>query len=203
MSLQSQSRPHVMIDLETLGTDPGATILSIGAVAVHPETGEQSGTPFYVAISRDSCRAHGLTEDPKTIAWWEGQSDAARIVLDDPLAMTLDEALQLFCGWWERRGARIIWCHGATFDGPILAAALRALDMPIPWQFWNARDTRTIYDAAGVKPDRKEGVHHNALIDALRQAEALHEAYRRLGLSASRRDRWTAAFRLVFAGASR
>jgi hypothetical protein len=52
---------------------------------------------------------------------------------------------------------------------------------PIPWPFWSVRDTRTLYDIAGVK--LKDGGHvtsHKAVEDAERQAIVVQQAYMKL-----------------------
>ncbi|MDP2214750.1 3'-5' exonuclease [Phenylobacterium sp.] len=176
----------VMVDLETMGTTPGSAIVSIGACAFDPVSGE-IGELFYVAVDRASNRKFGLKEDLATVAWWMRQSPEARAVLDDPSAWDLDHSLDLFALFWRDVGAREFWAHGPGFDEALLAAAYRAGGVARhrgrpPWQFWNARCTRTIYAAAGIAPNRAKGVHHNALDDAVSQAEAVIEAYRILGL---------------------
>lgn len=171
---------HIMIDLETFGTAPGSALRSIGAVVFDPVTGHL-GETFYRNIKRASCEAAGLTVDPQTEAWWSRQSLAARAALDvDPRA--IGEVLGAFAAFCDSARDPLIWGHGGNFDEPLLSAAYRAVGMPPPWKYWNGRCTRTIYDAAGVKPDRAAGVHHNALDDARNQALAVHAAYVRLGL---------------------
>ncbi|CAA7621141.1 3'-5' exonuclease [Magnetospirillum sp. UT-4] len=172
---------HVMVDLETMGAAPGCAILSIGAVAFDPVNGRM-GPDFYTALSLDNCVTWGLTIEPGTVLWWMRQSEAARNE-----AMGGDQMLPLaladFAAWFsEYIGAQYFWCHGATFDAPILSAAYQCVGRETPWKFWDVRDTRTLYDLARVKPDRAIGTHHNALDDARAQAMAVVEAYRRLGL---------------------
>lgn len=69
--------PHIMIDLETMGTRPGSAILSIGACSFDPnwlggsdsdhEPGEARRT-FYQNITLASCLDAGLTIDAATEA---------------------------------------------------------------------------------------------------------------------------------------
>lgn len=178
-------RSPVMVDLETLGTEPGSGLLSIGAVAFDPVTGKLAER-FYVVIDRGSNQLFGLVEDPETLAWWARQSAAARRVFDDPCRVPLYVALDRFSAWWRKVGGVEFWAHGPGFDEALLSAAYRATDRTPPWKFWNARCTRTIYAAADVAPDRASGTHHNALDDAVSQAAAVIKAYRRLGLSRPR-----------------
>lgn len=174
-----------MLDLETFGTTPGSVLRSIGAIAFDPVTGEL-GRAFLVNVDRASCEEVGLHVDPKTELWWSEQSIEAQAALErDPLP--LRDALVAFELWFEAVEGSRLWCHGPNFDEPLLAAAYRACYLTVPWQFASARCTRTIYDLAGVKPDRAAGVHHNALDDARAQALAVIEAYRILGLAETSR----------------
>ena len=168
----------VMVDLETLGTTPGCVILSIGAVAFDRVAGTL-GNEFYVNLDPDSCRGFGLSVNPQTVEWWARQSPEARAALEsDQLPLGL--ALAAFTGFFKLNGGRTIWGHGANFDPPVLEAAYRALGVTPPWKYWAVRDTRTLYELADVSPDRTEGVHHNALADAVSQARAACLAFGKL-----------------------
>lgn len=165
----------VMIDTETLGTRPGAAILSIGAVMFGPDG---LGETFYAPIDLASCATAGLLIDPATVLWWVQQSDEARAAAFPAGAAPLQQVLLEFQAWFVAQEARYPWCHGATFDVPLLDAAFKVCGLTPPWEFWNVRDTRTLYDVAGVKVDRKSGTHHHALDDAINQAEAAARALR-------------------------
>jgi len=79
MSRAKQSRTdRVMIDIETLGTEPGCAILSIGAVHF---TAAGRGETLYRNIDRASCEDAGLEIDEETVKWWSEQDEAAQAVL--------------------------------------------------------------------------------------------------------------------------
>ncbi|WP_066923031.1 3'-5' exonuclease [Methylobacterium sp. CCH5-D2] len=178
---------HVMLDLETLGTAPGSVILTIGAVAFDPLAGEVTSS-FSRAIRPASAVAYGLRIDPDTVAWWTRQGAAAREAAFPEQADELPIALQTFRFWLEQWAPhhRRIWGHGATFDPVLLAEAYRACKLDTPWGHRDARDTRTLFDLAGIgKLDayRREGdVEHDALADARVQVRAVLDAYHRLNL---------------------
>jgi hypothetical protein len=77
--------------------------------------------------------------------------------------------------WIKGHGFTHPWSHGSIFDIAILENAYRQCNLPIPWNFWDIRDTRTLYETAyritgkTLKPVR-EGIYHNALDDAQFQA---------------------------------
>lgn len=176
------AHPHIMVDLETMGTAPGSAIVSIGAVAFDPAAGTL-GEEFYRTIDLISCQRAGLTIDPATVQWWMRQSDEARAQLFRPDAERLADALGWFASWFRRQRGKYIWGHGANFDEPLLSWAMRAAHVVVPWEYWDARCTRTLFALTGEKPDRAKGVHHNALDDAKAQAEAAIRAYKKLSPS--------------------
>lgn len=170
----------VMVDIETVGTAPGCGVLSIGAVTFGPDG---LGHRFYINASLASSTALGLTIDPDTITWWLNQSRDSQDAAFQSDAPALLDALMMFSDWYLSIGPERVWCHGATFDVPVLDAAYRAARMSPPWQYWQVRCTRTLYDLAGVKVDRSKGTHHNALDDAINQAEAAVRALRIMKLN--------------------
>lgn len=161
---------HVMIDIETMGKTPTAAIASIGAVLFDPH-GDWIGDAFHIHVSLDSCVSQWrLKMDPETVLWWLGQSDAARKALVDGQvrAATLSEALSAFSRFMPTGVTP--WCNGGSFDFAILTNAYAATRKPVPWDFWQERDLRTL---KGLNPDLKigrDGIHHNALDDARHQA---------------------------------
>ena len=59
-------KKHIMLDLETMGLDPNAAIISIGAVHF---TKDELLEEFYTAVSLKSCVDLGLTMTQSTIDW--------------------------------------------------------------------------------------------------------------------------------------
>jgi 3'-5' exoribonuclease Rv2179c-like domain len=172
---------HVMLDLETLGTKPGCAIVSIGACIFDIDGVHDT---FYRAINvATKFGSKSLAIDPGTVVWWMAQSPEARAVFFDPAGVSTYDALVDFKNWWKAKAplnlhdGDFIWCHGATFDAPILEAAYNAIEDIPPFKFYNVRDTRTLYSLAGVSVDRAKGTHHNALDDAVAQAVAVIKAY--------------------------
>ena len=166
---------HIMLDIETLGTKPGCIIRSIGACVFAPGGSIPLGNTFYANVDRASCEAFGLVADPETEKWWEQQSEAAKAALTiDP--RPLDDVLLDFEDWWRKNRGVEVWCHGATFDAPIVEAAYAAAfgGSKAPWDFWNVRCCRTVLALGNRRPDKYlDGDKHNALSDAKAQAMAV------------------------------
>lgn len=173
---------HLSLDLETLGTRPGSVVLSIGAVVFRPATGEICRA-FHANLLPEPQIDAGMTADAATAQWWAAPArrQAWEMLLlgrQPPL-----RALGALAGLFEDWHCTAVWGHGAGFDVTLTEAAMGAFGIVPPWHFTVARDTRTLFAAAGVQVDRSGGLHHHALADATAQAEAVVRAYRALGLS--------------------
>lgn len=137
-----------------------------------------------------------LTRDPQTVQWWNDQSAEAQAAFADPI--DLWQGLMDFRDWIalltfddqpelpvEKRTNLRLWSHGANFDPGIMEAAYRACGVPVPWHYRSPRDTRTIFDAAGIDDHSAWlaqhpgplGIQHHALDDAICQARAVCAAY--------------------------
>lgn len=169
---------HLMIDLETMGTNTNAPIVVIGAVFFDPQTGE-TGPVFYIVISLTDAMNTGAVPDGGTIEWWLKQSSEARAAILTEQVKLKDALSQFreFINEYSDEKFVQIWGNGATFDNAILRTSYERLDIPCPWRYHNDRDVRTIvelgktidFDARAVIPF--EGVRHNALDDARHQAK--------------------------------
>lgn len=166
----------VMVDLETLGQRPGSVILSVGAVVFDPRAG-QIGETFYSVIGVGSALSCGATVDPDTLTWWKGQKPEAQTVLfdallpDAPGQRTVLSTLTAFIALHTDPEKMRLWGNGANFDNTLLAAAYRQVGQAQPWKFWNDRCFRTLKSLFPGNEPKREGVHHNALADALHQAK--------------------------------
>jgi exodeoxyribonuclease VIII len=169
----------IMLDLETMSTHDNASIVSIGAVRfVTPTMAALGGVidTFYTNVDLESCMDAGLHVEIRTVKWWELQSVEARTALKiDP--KPLSEALTAFSAWYNVNPYKIdpmpVWSNPATFDLVILGNAYRALNMPVPFEFFNERCYRTVRTLFPEENYVKPTVPHNALEDALAQTNHL------------------------------
>lgn len=175
---------HCSIDLETLGTRYNAAIISIGVQQFNPDSGKLGAT-FYKEIDFDSAiKAGRPTGD--TIRWWMTQDEKARrIFARSPEKVSVAQALDELATWMRgMAGAPKVWGNGAGFDITILEHAYDngSVGLKEPWHFTNIRDMRTIVDAADLAPvdyPERKGVHHNALDDAIFQAQVISLAWQK------------------------
>jgi len=171
----SERPTRVMVDLETLGTEPGAAILSVGAVTF--DRGGL-GETFAASVDLESCQDFGLDIDAATLSWWLSRDAEQREALHGGDA--LDDVLAAFVRWYRARNADQLWANSPIFDVAILDRACARVDVTTPWSFWELRDFRTL-SAVAVAPDLdREGVEHDALDDARHQARVASATLDRL-----------------------
>ncbi|EFE7457451.1 3'-5' exoribonuclease [Escherichia coli] len=180
----SRTCDHLMIDLETMGKNPDAPIISIGAIFFDPQTGDM-GPEFSKTIDLETA---GGVIDRDTIKWWLKQSrEAQSAILTDEIP--LDDALLQLREFIDENSGEFfvrVWGNGASFDNVILRRSYERQGIPCPWRYYNDRDVRTIlelgkaidFDARTAIPF--EGVPHNALDDARHQAKQVSAIWQNL-----------------------
>ena len=167
----------LMVDLETLAVSPNAVVLTLGAVHFNPY-GNGYGDQLYFRVNIDDQDFYKREVDPGTLDWW-GKQDP--VIMEEAFntedRIPLVEAIDKFHKFaW---GCDTFWSHGATFDLVILEDIYRALKKPFPWNFWQLRCTRTIFDI-GIDPKMPQNSKHNALQDAIRQSVGVQNVYKEL-----------------------
>lgn len=171
---------HLMVDLETLDTKTTATILTLGAVRFDPFNNSPM-KELYLRVDIDSQDVLGCTVSEDTLGWWKKQDTSIMEEAFDPRnRIPIHEVINQFhaLAW----NCDAFWSHGATFDLMILQNIYDRLGRTYPWNFWQMRDTRTLFDI-GFEPDMPQNAKHNALEDAKRQAIGVRNVYRKLGYS--------------------
>lgn len=189
---------NLMIDMETLGVTPGSAILTIGACLFDDKIGHQ----FYQPVTLKSQIRYGFTIDPETVNWWSKQNKIAQdAAFGRPKKeRSIKQALLTFSNWIHfcTDSSKIkyrIWSHGAASDIPWLEDAYRKVGLKLPWDYWDIRDTRTIFSAAWgegfyEKGKKEEAVAllgrkltpHISIDDALISAQMVILAKQKLGM---------------------
>ncbi|HAW0217902.1 TPA: exonuclease [Escherichia coli] len=180
----SRTCDHLMIDLETMGKNPDAPIISIGAIFFDPQTGDM-GPEFSKTIDLETA---GGVIDRDTIKWWLKQSrEAQSAIMTDEIP--LDDALLQLREFIDENSGEFfvqVWGNGTNFDNVILRRSYERQGIPCPWRYYNDRDVRTIvelgkaidFDARTTIPF--EGERHNALDDARYQAKYVSAIWQKL-----------------------
>ncbi|WP_172951180.1 3'-5' exonuclease, partial [Escherichia coli] len=140
----SRTCDHLMIDLETMGKNPDAPIISIGAIFFDPQTGDM-GPEFSKTIDLETA---GGVIDRDTIKWWLKQSrEAQSAIMTDEIP--LDDALLQLREFIDENSGEFfvqVWGNGANFDNTILRRSYERQGIPCPWRYYNDRDVRTIVE---------------------------------------------------------
>ena len=172
----------VMLDLETLSTRPESVILTIGAVKFDPwgeEVDAESG--LYMRVDVDEQLAMDRHVLESTVEWWGKQDEAVR---EEALGESNRESLDTMTRALNKFlvGVENIWCQGPAFDIVILENLYRQLSKPTPWQFWQIRDSRTLFGVHGDPREKGRTAAHNALMDCYYQARGVQDVYQRAGV---------------------
>ena len=172
---------HAMIDLETLSTNPNAVILTVGGVKFDPTTQMKPYSEMYFRVDVDSQTKMGRDVMQDTVNWWSKQpkqiSDEA---FSDDNRTSLDEMIKSINKFSV--GVDVFWCQGPLFDYAILQDIYKQLGNPVPWQYWQIRDSRTLFSLVPRDLNEKRQDLHNALEDCRFQAKKVQKVYRQLGL---------------------
>lgn len=167
----------LMIDTETMGLPPDGALCSIGAV-FFDLTNCTLGPTFNRVVNLGSAVAAGGTMNPGTVMWWMGQSDAARqsIRFSGEHIKTVLEDFAAFIEQNSRVQDVRPWGNSNSFDLTIIHTAYQRLGIRTPWSPFKERDFRTVrnmYPSVEYNTDDKGDGAHNALQDAIFQAQHL------------------------------
>jgi 3' exoribonuclease, RNase T-like len=181
----------LMIDLETLGTVPGAAIISIGITAFNPVLPKEEWSTYACQpITYASNRSIGLELDESTVAWWSAQEPEAKVVFDAAMANEgkhIVEALSWLgdtyrlCDTYARAAESAtepinVWGNGSDFDNALLAVAYAKAGLKLPWSFRQNRCYRTAKKLLPWTELAFQGTKHDAAADSLHQAKCLVKA---------------------------
>ena len=166
----------IMLDLETLSSEPDAAIVSIGAACFDGGGGGPWKDPyldtFYVVVDLERDLGGGGWISASTVAWWMRQSDAAREIFNSEKRVSTHDALCDFRRFCEKTGRVRIWGNGAGFDNVVLRRCYKRLRLDAPWQY---RDDRCYRTLKNLRPDipyeeAADTIKHRADHDAINQA---------------------------------
>jgi len=168
---------QLMIDLEGLATGPDTTILTIAAQAFDPFGTGYYDKHYYARVTLESQENRSI--DNGTIEWWATQPDHAREEAFGeqdriPLDQALDELGRLI---WH---SRLIWSQGPTYDMNILEHAYKSYNKPLPWKYYQVRDSRTVFSLWPEQPIPVTS--HHALEDCRRQIGMLQTTLKYLNV---------------------
>lgn len=165
---------NYMIDIETFGTAPSTVVTAVGIVVFNKERILDTLT-VHLDIKEQIEAQRQI--DGSTILWWLRQSKEAQNALlsGQSIAKSVMAGLKEIEDLFKTYSPGGVWGNASTFDNVIVSDLFRQARRKQPWDFWNDRCYRTMKN---VYPDVKiktVGVKHDALSDAISQAEHLME----------------------------
>ena len=132
-------------------------------------------------INVDEQTALGRNIQEDTLNWWMSQAEDVReeaFGIEDRVSLkTMYRELNRFLV-----GANNIWAQGPLFDFAILENIYRQMGWPTPWQYWQIRDSRTLFGVHGDPREKNKAGLHNALEDCVSQATGVQQVYHNLGI---------------------
>lgn len=167
----------LMLDLETVGTNPGCAIIAIACTPFNANTGViYRDKTFYTAINFEDSMRYGFSYDKNTVSWWLKTNEKLFVKLKEDKT-TVQEATTAFMQYMESlpKGIRV-WGNSARFDLGILSYFLfKQRIYTVPWTTWNERDFRTIKALNKTLAESIvfEGEKHNPLDDNIFQIRGL------------------------------
>lgn len=175
--------PHIMVDIESLGTRPGVIVPQIGWCRFNASSILDSGV-IYPSVHHQLLL--GLKAEAETLEWWQEQDREVRHrVFDCKLAVDLDEALGQFAELVSAEAlgeGGLLWADPDWFDLPVLQAVYNAGGVGYPWPRRQTADARTLrWLARMTNEERTESVRpHDGQYDAEAQAKDVIECLRGL-----------------------
>ena len=122
----------------------------------------------------------GRTVNQDTLDWWAKQDPHIREeAFGEEDRVGLVHFLNHMTKWMV--GVDVLWGHGYGFDVTIVETLYRQLSTPIPWNFWQVKDGRTLIGLLDRDPRKDMQTDlHNALADSYYQAKAIQVAYSKI-----------------------
>jgi hypothetical protein len=145
----------IVYDVETLGKESNATILSMAAVYFDPEKKttpqEMRDNAFFVKLkAEDQIKRLGRTVTKSSLSWWNKQCDNVKEVSlrPKPDDVTIEVGIEGLREWAKKmdpRGKCIVWARG-NLDQLVLDSMEEKLEVEPVFFFNRWRDVRTAID---------------------------------------------------------
>lgn len=185
-----------VFDIETLGIESTAVVLSAALLYVDPDTLPTDNNKAYAALLKECCvvkfdaqeqieHTPARTVDTGTVAWWTKQSYAAKnfSLRRGEIEYSVKDGSEKLVEYLKSKPNALklpIWVRG-SLDQPLYGSLLRSFQLPELMRYNNFRDVRTAVEllypssAAGYVeiPDFNDAVvikhipTHDCVYDAL------------------------------------
>ena len=180
---------HIVLDLETLGTNPGCVVFAIGAVAFDTEvdTPGNFSNQFHSAVSIMDAIEQGFTISSSTLNFWRNKySVEYELACKLSVGISPEKACNSFNNWYQNFSLHgkekvYVWGNGNEFDNAILKNYFEQCGVDLPWTFREDMDFRTVKLLfPQCKPNEDNKDPHNSLADAKYEGEWLQNILRHI-----------------------
>ena len=189
------SHLDIMVDLETLGTDPDAVVIQLSGVVYDRKTGKTM-EEFDEFISPKSALDAKLTISASAMKWWFQQDQRVfkKIILGAvSKGKDITEVLNHFNNFLEdvktkyKTNSIHLWGNGTMSDNVWIDNCYRNTNVKNPFKYFEHKDVRTLVqlgeDILGrdCRDDIKfEGLEHDALADCYHQIKFCVKIYKEI-----------------------
>lgn len=146
-------RYDIMVDIETLGTNPDSLVFQIAAAAFDIKTGKICDE--YNVTADIQGNSH-LNITGNTLKWWLKTNPTLlnSLLNNDKNYLTPHSLIISFHGWLHtlcKDNDVYLWGNGILFDNNILRTQMVNAGLSYPIHYRNDRDMRTIVELAAMK----------------------------------------------------
>lgn len=188
---------HLVIDIETLSTEPNAVVLALACTPFVFEDHTYFSTILAQGIMvkfkvEEQVRTYHRHIEESTVAWWKTQSKETRSIIVNPSdkdvsvrdgLIEFNKFVKGLNGYSKENS--YVFSRGNDFDFPIIKSLYQNANLSLPYNHWKIRDVRTAIDIMAGTDDGKyqirfggkEFIAHHPLHDAAMDAARLNELY--------------------------
>jgi len=165
---------HAMLDIETLGTDPNAPVLSAAIVFFDPETETVHESKMFLFSPNDQ-PDRPINFD--TMKWWMDQTKEAAAHWKNATPGPIRAELEAFRQFANKYNVKVWWANSPAFDEVIMSSLFKDFGIQAPWKFWTWRDVRTVKNFLRDRSPPKNTNAHDPTADCLAQIELVFRFY--------------------------
>ena len=177
----------VMVDIETLGLVPKSVITQIGVMPFKMD-GDFFSMGVNLHVDVDSCLKNmGIIQGQAF--YWTVQNNLKSVV-NEARKSSINDALKLISLYIRDQEPEHIWAKGPQFDCTILESWFNHFELPIPWEYHQLKDVRTVeylaknmnLDLTDIYEKYKDSLH-DALADCKLQIDVCKKVLGSVGKS--------------------
>ena len=183
-----------MLDLETLGTDSNAVIISISAIVFDLKTGK-TGAAIEIGVDVLEQMLNGGIVDNDTISWWANQNKETKGSLYRLGSISVKRALSMLNKFITEHAACDfntckLWGNGSVFDNVILRNLYKRTDIQFVLPYWCDMDVRTLVclTNTNTRDFKFVGIKHNGIDDCKHQINYCSYGYNKFNAVEEAKD---------------